>query len=108
MKKIILIALSLTVLPLMGQAAPYEGYEGCERKLHHLEKQLNYAKYYGNQYRIRGLERAIANVKNRCYDSYSGATGATRLNPEILDRDLEFEKKREIINALIDELKEMN
>lgn len=105
MKKIILIALSLTFLPLMGQA---DSYESCERKLHHLEKQRSYAKYYGNQYRIRGLERAIANVKSRCYDNYSGATGATRLNPESLDRDLEFEKKREIINALIDEFNKMN
>lgn len=79
----------MTFLPLMGQA---DSYESCEIKLHHLEKQLSYAKHYGKQYRIRGFERAVTNVKNRCYDSYSGATGATRLNPESSDRELESKK----------------
>lgn len=39
---------------------------GCERKKANLQRQLEYAKQYGNTYRIRGLERAIADVERNC------------------------------------------
>lgn len=42
----------------------------CKKKLQDLEKQLEYAKQYGNSYRISGLERGISNVKKYCGGGY--------------------------------------
>lgn len=43
---------------------------GCERKLSKLEEQLAYAQKHNNSYRVKGLERAISNVKTYCGGGY--------------------------------------
>ncbi|MBF7090737.1 DUF1090 family protein [Flavobacterium sp. ALJ2] len=40
--------------------------KGCERKICELNTKLEYAKQYGNQYKIRGIENAIAQTKKNC------------------------------------------
>ena len=97
MKSIFLTILSIIIFPLAAQAG--SKYYGCDKKIIQLEKQLSYAKMYGNKYRIAGLEKAIANVQNNCYDHYSGATGATRFtyddslaNTQKLEQDIEILK----------------
>lgn len=103
MKKVLLVTLSILFIPLFSQAG-YK-YYGCDNKLYQLEKQLKYAKMHGNRYRVAGLERAISNVQNNCYDHYSGATGPTRLN-----QDYDFNETRQLekeIDALRDEIERL-
>lgn len=75
--KILVTSLLLFFLPLSSLAGT-KAYK-CDKKIYNLEKQLKYAKNYGNTYRVQALERAVSNVKSNCYDHYSGATGPTRL-----------------------------
>ena len=103
MKNLSVVILLLTLLPTPSLAKAT--YYGCEKKLYQLEKQLSYAKYYGNQYRIRGVERAIERVKNHCYDQYSGATGPTKLNDYNPEDEREFDQKLDMIEKMIDVLK---
>ncbi|WP_419209898.1 DUF1090 family protein [Providencia manganoxydans] len=79
----------------------------CDKKIYNLEKQLKYAKDYGNTYRVQALERAISNVKSNCYDHYSGATGPTRLyDNNSRERLLELELKE--LKEIIEELKNID
>ncbi|MGG4609723.1 DUF1090 family protein [Providencia sp. Me31A] len=103
MKKVLLITLSILFIPLSSQAG-YK-YYGCDNKLYQLEKQLKYAKAYGNRYRVAGLERAISNVKNNCVDHYSGATGPTKLN-QYYDFNETHQLEKEI-DALRDEVERL-
>lgn len=41
---------------------------GCDRKRANLERELQYARQYGNRHRIEGLERALSNVNTYCSD----------------------------------------
>jgi len=47
------------------QAFAYDA-KSCEIKKDKLEDQLVYAKKNNNSYRIRSLERALANLKTKC------------------------------------------
>ena len=40
----------------------------CQQKMAGLEQQIEQAKAAGNGHRVRGLERAVANVKAHCTD----------------------------------------
>jgi len=68
MKKTSLLTVLSVISLSMGIA--YADY-GCEKKLSALENQLSYAKQYNNKDRIRGLERAISNVKTYCGGGYA-------------------------------------
>lgn len=103
MKKILLIILSTLIIPVSAQAG-YK-YYGCENKIYQLEKQLKYAKMHGNRYRIAGLERAISNVQNNCYDHYSGATGPTKLNHRYNFNETDHLERQ--IEALQDEVERL-
>lgn len=103
MKNLSVIILLLALLPVSSLAGT--SYYGCEKKLSQLEKQLGYAKYYGNQHRIKGLDRAIERVKNHCYDQYSGATGPTTLNDYSFEDEREFNQTLDVIEKMIDALK---
>ncbi|MEY0116509.1 DUF1090 family protein [Providencia rettgeri] len=72
---------------------------------HALEKQLKYAKMHGNRNRVAGLERAISNVQNNCYDHYSGATGPTKLNHRY--SFTEADRLEQQIEALQDEIERL-
>lgn len=39
---------------------------GCEIKKQNIQRQIEYAKAHGNQYRLQGLERALQNVERYC------------------------------------------
>lgn len=106
MKKIMLILLSMLFIPLSSQAG--SKYYGCDNKIYQLEKQLKYAKMHGNRNRVAGLERAITNVKNRCYDHYSGATGPTKLNHKYYsDGSRQLEKEIDMLRDEIERLKSL-
>ncbi|EKT54963.1 DUF1090 family protein [Providencia rettgeri] len=103
MKKILLIILSTLIIPVSAQAS-YK-YYGCDKKIYQLEKQLKYAKMHGNRNRVMGLERAISNVQNNCYDHYSGATGPTKLNHRYSFTETDHLEQQ--IEALQDEIERL-
>ena len=47
----------------------------CKKKEQNLQKQLQYAEQYNNTYRIEGLKRALANVRQYCGQQNSGKDG---------------------------------
>ncbi|MGJ3353187.1 DUF1090 family protein [Providencia sp. Je.9.19] len=104
MKHIFFIMLSIIIFPFSSQAGSQ--YYGCDKKITQLEKQLSYAKRYGNKYRVEGLERAIVNTQNHCYDHYSGATGATRYShDDAFSKTQELVREIEILKKEIERLK---
>lgn len=52
----------------LNSQASSEDLTGCDRKKAELERELAYARQYGNKYRIEGLERALSNVNRYCSD----------------------------------------
>lgn len=65
------IGLVLAGLILSSNISMADADYGCTQKVTALEEQLAYAKAQNNTYRIKGLERAIANVKQYCGGGYS-------------------------------------
>lgn len=57
----------LAALAGPGYALPNNSY-GCKKKEQALMQQLEIARQYGNYNKIRGLERALANVRTWCSD----------------------------------------
>lgn len=51
-----------------GIATASNKWSGCAEKEYHIQKQLEYAKAYGNMHRVRGLERALTKVQLYCTD----------------------------------------
>lgn len=78
--------------------------QGCQRKLANLEKQLGYAKQYGNTNRIRGLERAIANVTAYCG---GGMKIDSSTGKEYIEGEKRLEKSEEILEKLADAQKDL-
>lgn len=50
---------------LSVQAFAYDE-KTCQIKKQKIQEQLVYAKKHNNSYRVRGLERALANVERKC------------------------------------------
>lgn len=87
-----MLALNISV------AAPNQG---CQRKLANLEKQLGYAKQYNNTNRIRGLERAIANVKTYC-GSGTNIDSTDAKAKDYYEAEKKLEKSEEILEKIAD------
>ncbi len=64
MKKLLFTAVALSLLTSHAYADRLTN--GCEIKKQNIQKQMEYAKIHGNQYRIQGLERALQNVERYC------------------------------------------
>lgn len=64
MKKIAFTLITLSIM--MGNAYAGTSINGCEIKKQNIQRQMEYAKVHGNQYRIQGLERALQNVERDC------------------------------------------
>ena len=106
MKKAFILILSIALVPFYLYAGSQ--YYGCDKKINQLERQRDYAKKYGNTHRVYGLEKAIANVQAQCYDHYSGATGATRLNERYYShKTLQLEQDIEVLKDEIARLKNL-
>ena len=41
----------------------------CQYKAAEIQNQIDYARQHGNEHRVRGLERALANVQAHCKDA---------------------------------------
>lgn len=75
----------------------------CGYKIQKLERELEYAKDYGNYNRVRGLERALNNVKANCGGGryYQGYNESKRQIDMLED---EAESKIDVIEDKLDEL----
>ncbi|EEG5674929.1 DUF1090 domain-containing protein [Salmonella enterica] len=45
------------------------GYEGCEYKRQHLEREIDYAQAHNNHHRVAGLQEALRQVDEHCTDN---------------------------------------
>lgn len=90
------LSLTITVVCFsIFSGIAYADY-GCQRKLNALENQLSYAKQYNNMNRVRGLERAISNVKMYCGGGYYLDSPEAK---EYYKADLELEILEKIADA---------
>ncbi|PFG45550.1 uncharacterized protein DUF1090 [Vibrio sp. ES.051] len=87
-----------TVL-MMGFSLPTfakDEVKGCEAKELAVEQQIEYAKAQGNEYRIKGLERALAGIQNEC----SEETLRQELQVEVEEKAQEVqEREQELAEA---------
>lgn len=83
----------------------------CSYKINKLERELSYAKQYGNFNRVRGLENALANVRAHCGGGSVYNNDYYARKNEIKDtiERLEDEAERKIdrIEDKLDELNDM-
>ncbi|KIA99924.1 MULTISPECIES: DUF1090 domain-containing protein [unclassified Flavobacterium] len=70
---------------------------GCERKLCELNTKLEYAKQYGNQNKIRGIENAIAQTKNNC----TTKTVNNDLDKKVKDKEQKVKERTDDLNKAI-------
>lgn len=97
----LVVILGMVLTLNVSIAAPNQG---CQRKLANLEKQMGYAKQYGNINRIRGLERAISNVKTYCG---GGMKMDSPESKEYFEGEKKLEKSEEILEKLADAQKDL-
>ncbi len=64
MKKYIFTALILSLTASYASAGT--AVNGCDIKKQNIQRQIDYAKMHGNQYRVQGLERALNKVERYC------------------------------------------
>jgi hypothetical protein len=70
---------------------------GCERKLCELNTKLEYAKQYGNQNKIRGIENAIAQTKKNC----TTKTVNNDLDKKVKDKEQKVKERTDDLNKSI-------
>lgn len=99
----IAILLGMIAALNISTAAPNQG---CQRKLANLEKQLGYAKQYNNTNRIRGLERAIANVKTYCGGGMNIDSTSEKAK-DYYEAETKLEKSEEILEKIADAQKDL-
>ncbi|WP_089138520.1 DUF1090 domain-containing protein [Vibrio rumoiensis] len=68
MKTALMITSTLSLLASLNVSAAQncEDLTGCEAKVCHIEKQLEYAKQNNNVNKVQGLTKALNNVKEHC------------------------------------------
>ncbi|MFT0212138.1 DUF1090 family protein [Pseudomonas sp. F1_0610] len=95
---------------LFSVTAQAQGYEQCNRKLAHLEKQLAASNTYGNYHKQKTLEQSIERVIQACQISankytqpsyaYSGTTGATYKQSRQNKQQRKIEQKQDKVIQL--------
>lgn len=63
MKKFVI---ALAAVATLGAMTSVQAAESCAAKATAIEKEIRYAKQYGNTYKVAGLEKALAEVKAHC------------------------------------------
>lgn len=91
--KVLMLGSSFMLSTVAVQAAGAD--KGCALKQQQIQNQIDYAKKYGNNYKQKGLETALDNVKEHCTDA--------SLKQEINDKIAEKQQK---VNERESELKE--
>ena len=91
------LCLSLFCLCLVFASTAQAGDgRGCKAKEEAVQRQLEQARQYGNTNRVRGLERALANIRTWCTDD----SLKSRAEMKVLDKEQEvFEREAELEEA---------
>lgn len=63
LRSVVSLSLGLFCLPVLANNP------ACQYKASEIETQIQHARAHGNTHRVRGLERALANVKAHCSDT---------------------------------------
>lgn len=61
-----LLAGFLALLPAYSTLAATQAATGCEAKRQNIEQQIEYARTYGNNHRVAGLEKALSELNANC------------------------------------------
>lgn len=73
------------------------GYEGCEYKRQHLERQIDYAQEHNNYHRVAGLQEALRQVDEHCTDNQLRRRKETKVaekQRKVKERQQELEQAR--------------
>lgn len=73
------------------------GYEGCEYKRQHLERQIDYAQAHNNYHRVAGLQEALRQVDEHCTDNQLRRRKETKVaekQRKVEERQRELEQAR--------------
>lgn len=62
----IVLAGMLVMAPFFSALAANQPATGCEAKRQNIERQIDYARVHGNNYRIAGLEKALSELNANC------------------------------------------
>lgn len=79
----------------------------CSYKIQKLERELGYAKEYGNYYRVKGLENALANIKAHCGGNSDYYARKNTIKDSIERLEDDTERKIDRIEDKLDELDDM-
>ncbi|NDJ58549.1 DUF1090 domain-containing protein [Enterobacteriaceae bacterium 4M9] len=63
MKKLVI---AIAAVASLGAMTSVQAAQNCAAKEAAIQKEIRYAKQYGNTYKVAGLERALAEVKAHC------------------------------------------
>ncbi|MTD27542.1 DUF1090 domain-containing protein [Erwinia sorbitola] len=92
MRNRIILGISLLTLATFAQANSV-----CKQKEQAILKQIDYAKKYGNHYRVAGLERALSNVRTYCSDASVQAAHQQKiqqLEQKVAQREQELRREK--------------
>lgn len=78
-----------TCLSTTAMAEKIQG--GCAIKAERIQKEIDYAKKYGNKHRIAGLEKALSEVKDNCTEASMQAEHAEK----VLDKEKKVNEKQQ-------------
>ncbi|ECA3795024.1 DUF1090 domain-containing protein [Salmonella enterica subsp. enterica] len=73
------------------------GYEGCEYKRQHLERQIDYAQAHNNYHRVAGMQEALRQVDEHCTDNQLRRRKETKVaekQRKVKERQRELEQAR--------------
>ncbi len=87
--------LFLTVSAFVVHADVQHELTGCAAKKHEIQQQIDYAKTDGNERRVRGLEKALAEVNDNCTDESL-----------LRERQIKVQEKERTVSERITELEE--
>jgi hypothetical protein len=86
-----LLAGLLVLIPVFSALAAPQVATGCDAKRQNIEQQIDYARKYGNTYRVTGLEKALSEVNANCTDEGLRAERES----DVRKKELKVEERRQ-------------
>lgn len=80
------IALAAVVPFIFISNATFAGTQNCATRISIIQNKIDYARQWGNAYKVAGLERKLANIKAHC--GYAGQTGKSVRDVQSREKDV--------------------
>ncbi|MBB1200978.1 DUF1090 domain-containing protein [Enterobacteriaceae bacterium 89] len=101
-KAIMSIVIGSSLFFNVSQADTQHRLKGCAAKKQNIERQLSYAKAHNNEYRVRGLEKALSETEYHCSDASLERSRAEKVSDKqrkVSKREAELREAKETGNA---------